>query len=205
MAHDYLFCLLIEKPACDVSAALHQVEIVELCELVLLICKGFDDTLFGIVNEYHDMGEFNGSALTYLDAGRYTLDNGGFCCPYLRFGTLVVLVLFKVDTADDTCPYSAIGLNALNIYHSIFVFFKNALFKILLHGAVYLVYPVIHAGLFKVHLGKYQVIGALIIAYVFFNSVPVLGFRGILVAGNYCPLVHIRILGQKDIRPFECC
>ena len=194
-------CLLIaDKPALDTSAALHKVKIIKLFKAVLSLSDLLYYSTLRIVNEYHYMRKLNRCAVADLYSRRYTLNYRGLGSPYLRCRTLAVIVLFKVDLADKSCPHKPVRLHSLDIYERVLVFSENTVIQIFLHISVDVFNALVNILVLKIHLGQDQPQRRCSVPCYLVSLRPVFRLAGVLVAGDYRPFLHVRIFRQKYVR-----
>ena len=165
----------------------HKVKVIELFHFSLVGFKRLNNAFFCIVNEYHDMRQLNRCATSYLYSRRYSLHNSGFGRSYGRLRAFAVVILFKVDSANDARSDLSVRLCSFNVYHSVLILFKNALADIAVHILMYVGYSFINVIVLQIDLRQDKVKCAFCTLCYLFHVSPILRLRGILVAGNYCP------------------
>jgi len=192
----------VNEPALEMSAVLHEVEVIEFGELVALCFQRLDNGALYIVNEYHDVRKLQRCVAAYLHARWNAGGNGGFRSAHLGLAALVVVVLLQVDGSDKSGAYLPVGLCAAHEYQRGLILVEQSLVEVLLHGAVDLCNAGVRVRLLEVDLGEYEVQrGGSVPCYLGGLS-PVFRLAGVLVACDYRPFCHsFRVkLREEDIR-----
>ena len=189
-----------ELEALDVAAVFHEVEVVDLLHAVGRSSQRLDDSLIGIVDQQHDVGQLDGSVAADTGAGRDAIQHGALGGADQGAGAGGEIVLVEVDHADQAVADLAVALAALDVDERILECLKDVLLEILVHGGVDVGDELVDVGGLQVGLGQDEAQGGRRVADGLLHALPVLGLRGELVACDDRPLAHIDILlGQQNV------
>ena len=191
--------LVGQLEAADVTAVLHQVEVIDLLHTAGSGGQRLDDGLFGVVDEQHDVGQLDGGVAAHLGPGRDAVQHRalGGADQRARAGGKVISV--QVHHADKAVADLAVGLLALDIDQAVGQRFKHAVGQVLAHGGVDVSDQLVHIGGFQIGFRQDQAQRGGGVAHLLLHRLPVLRLRGKLVAGHHGPLGHILALGQQDV------
>ena len=184
-----LYGSVAEESALDMSAVLHQVEVVGFFKAFLFLCEGLDNCALGVVDEQQYVRQLKRSVLAYLHARRYALENGRLGCSDGRGRAVAVVVVLEVDDADDAASDLGAGL-ALDVDHAVLMQIENVAVEVALHirvdGGDALAVVVA-----EVYLGQDDAQRRRLVADDSLYVVPVVGLAGVLVARDYSPGLKI--------------
>ena len=183
----------------DVSAVLHQVEVVELLHGGGCGGQGLDDGLIGVIDQQHDVGQLNGGVAADAGTGRDTIQHGALGGADQRTGAGGEVVGVQIHHADKAVADAAVGLLALDVDQGIGECLEHAVCHVLAHGGVDIVDVLIHVGGLQVGFRQDETQRGGGIAHLLLYRLPVLRLRGELVAGHHGPLGHVLSLGQQDV------
>ena len=184
---------IVYQPAFNMAAVHHEIEIIELLDLVKLLGNGLDNGLLIIIDENEDVGKLERCAVTNLQTGRDTLDDGTFSCTDKGSGALGIVVAFEIESYNKTVPDLAVNGTA-GEYKAFAPVFKGAVCHVVVHCLADCYDALRFTRLFKLDLGEHQPEGRGCITDDLLNTVPIIGLGCVLVAGNACPLGQINLL-----------
>ena len=191
--------LALDEPAGDVAAVLHEIEIIDLLERILLRGDRLDELLVVVVAEHQHVRQLDGRVAADTLAGRDALRHGalGGADGAGRAGGVVIRV--EVDHADKALADGAVLQRALDIDKAVGVDCEHAVFHVFFHRGVDL------GSVFRFFLGaefgfgEDQVDGGHSTLGIFAHTVPVRLIRRKLIAGNDRPFFHMVCFGHQDI------
>ncbi len=173
------------------AAAQHQGEIVGQGQFELR--QGLDDGHLGIVDQYHDMRQFDGRLLPHPDAGGQAVEDRPLGGADERGGTGPIVVGFEIERNHQPRARRARLRPPFDQHEPRRLGFENPLGEIAFHGPV-------DGGdargtvcLVEIDLGEDQVEGRGMPLGQTLDFMPVFGLRGILVAGDHRPAGRIEI------------
>ena len=91
----------VDQPAGQMSAAQHQVEVIQLLQVIFVLCQGLDHFTALIVTEEQNVRQFQGGAPPDRHAGRNPFGHGLLGRPHLCIDFTAVVVLFQIYPADE--------------------------------------------------------------------------------------------------------
>ena len=199
LGQDLLGLLLVQQVAGDLTAALHQSGLIDHAHLGGSLVQGLDDVLVGVVDQDHDVGQLDGSIAADTHTGGNTLQNGALGGTDGSAGTLGVVILFQVQLADEAETGLAAIQLTLDIEQGVVQGAQALVLQVLLHVLVDLSNLLFHVVALQLALGQDQAQGRGSLAHVLVHTLPVLGLRGVLVAGDDGPLGQAAVNGQQDV------
>ena len=192
------------EPARDMTAALHEVEVVELPERLLVRGNRLDQNLFVVVAEHQNMRQLNGRIPADTHARRNPLDNRTLRRPNGGNGTGGIVVCVQIYHADQSFAHRTVFQRALHIDKGVLQGLKDAVFQILLHGFVDQLRMCRLLRRAKLRLRKNQVDGRRHTFCVFAHALPIRRVGGKLVTGDDCPFFHGLYLRKQNISRQKC-
>ena len=196
---EVFYILALNKPAGNMTAVFHEIEVVKLFERVLFRGNRLDQLLVVVVAEHQHMRQFNRSVaadtLTRRDAFGYGALGGADGAG--RAGGIVIGI--EIDHTDKALTDGAVLQRALDIDKAVGVDCEHAVFHVFFHGGVDL------GSVFRFFLGaefgfgEDQVDGGHSTLGIFAHTVPVRLIRRKLIAGNDRPFFHMVCFGHQDI------
>ena len=195
----------IEQIALEVTAVLHQIEVIELRQALPLGLQCADDGIFRVVDQQHDMRRLQHGVAPHRHARRQALKYGPLGGTDGRGRTGSVVIAFEVYCADDAAAHSAVRLRAPYINQCVPVSVQQRVAIVLHRLGNFRKFCRIVAA--QIRLGQYHMQRARRIADKTLDLVPVFRLTGKLVAGDDRPLsARLRIpdkIRQKDVRLAE--
>ena len=186
------------------AAVFHEVEVVDHLHAVGRGGQRLDDSLIGIVDEQHDVGQLDGRVAAHAGARGDAVEHRTLGGADQRAGAGGKVVLVEIDHADQAVADLAVALAALDVDERILERLKDVLLEILVHGGVDVGNELVDIGGLQVGLGQDEAQGGRRIADGLFHALPILGLGRELVAGDDGPLLHIDVLvGQQDVSGIE--
>ena len=182
---------LRDEPAVDVSAALHQIGVIDLVEPVELIEHRLDDRAVGIVDQDHDVRQFHGGVLADLEARRNALLNGLFGRTDQRAGACLVLIGLEVDGGDQTAARCGSAGETLGQDETGRQLTQGAVGQITLHGGIDVCDALCDIILLQIDLRQRDAECGRRVADGAVGLRPVFRLGGVLVAGDDGPLAKI--------------
>ena len=79
------------------TAVLHHIKVVYWSFALLCLEYRLNNRLFGVVNQYENVGKLNGSTASYAQTRRNTLNYSTLGCTNECFCALIIVVVFKVE------------------------------------------------------------------------------------------------------------
>jgi len=192
-----------ELIALDVSAILHQVEVIHHLHAVSGSGKRLDDGLFGVVDEQHHVGQLDGSVAAHPGARRNTILDGSLSGTDQCAGTRGEVISIQVYHAHQAMADLAVGLLPLHIDQGVGQGLEHAVIHVFFHGGVDILDELIHIGGLQIGLGQNEAQGGWGITYLLFHRFPVLRLGRKLVAGHHGPLGHVAILRHQNVGRIE--
>ena len=190
----------LDEPAGDMAAVFHQVEVIELLELVLFRADRLDQLLFVVVAEHEDVRQLDGRVAAHALTRRDALGDGALGGADRRGRAGGIVIGIEVDHADQTLAHGAVFERALDIDQTVLIGREDVILHVPRHGLVD------DAGMLRLFFGaklglrQDQVDRGNRALGIFPHSVPIGLIRRELVAGNDRPLFHAVGLGHEDIR-----
>ena len=161
-----------ELIALDMSAVLHQIEVIDHLHAVSSSGKRLNDGLFGVVDEQHHMGQFNGCVAAHAGPGRNTVLNGGLGGTDQGAGAGGEVVSVQVYHAHQAVADLAVGLLALNIDQGVGQGLEHAVSEILLHRGVDVLDELVYIGSLQICLRQDQAQGGRSVTHLLFHRFP---------------------------------
>ena len=189
-----------QLPALQVAAALLQVKVIEPLHLAAAGRQGFDDGSLRVVDQQHDVGQFDGCVLPDPNTGRDAGEHGALRGADQRAAAGGKVVLLQVHHANQAMAHLAVRLGALDIDERILERPEHAAVQILFHGRVNVRNVFVHVGVVQLRLRQNQPQSRGRVAHGVLHRLPVFRLRGKLVTGHHGPLGHVRAIRQQDIR-----
>ena len=185
--------------ATDVTAVLHQLEVIDL----LHACSGgserLNDSALGVIDQQHHVGQLNGSIAAHLGAGRNTIQHRALSGADQRAGAGSEIIGIQIHHTDEAMTDTAVGLLTLHIEEAVAQRLENALVHILLHGGVDVADNALHIGIFQLCLGENEAQRGGGVAHLLLHRLPIFRLGGKLIASHHGPLMHILSLGHQDV------
>ena len=189
----------LNKPARNVAAALHQVKVIELFQVVFLRTNRLNEYLVMVVAEHQNVRQLDGCVAAHTLARRDALGNGALGCADGRGCTGCVVIRVQVNRADQSLADRAVFQRPLNIDIAVRIRGKHVFVHIFFHGGIDKRRVL---GLFfrtELCLGKNQIDCGNRPLGVLTNTIPIRVIGSKLVAGNNRPLFHMVGLWHQDI------
>ena len=186
-----------QEPAGDMAAVLHQVGIIQLVIRGGLLEQRLDDLTVGIVDQNHDVRQLQARALTNLETGRNTLDNRLFGRADERCGTGRVFIRFQIDRQHDAAARAGAAGPALGQHDAGGQGAQRAVLHILLHGLMDFFRAGSNVRVLQINLRQGQTQGRGCVTDGLVSLGPVVRLRGVLVAGDDCPLGQVHAFTRK--------
>ena len=191
--------LALDEPAGDVSAAFHEVEVVDFFQAVLLRADWLNELLVVVVAEHQHVGQLNGSVAADSLAGRNALGNRALGGTDGRGCAGVIVIRIEVDHADKTFADGTVLERSFDVDVAVGIDREDAFVDVFLHRGVDFCRV---RGFFfgaEFGFGKNQVDRGDSALGVLSHAVPVALIGRELVAGDDCPLFHMVGLRQQNV------
>ena len=191
--------LALDEPAGDVAAVLHEIEIIDLLERILLRGDRLDELLVVVVAEHEHVRQLDGRVAADTLTRRNALRHGalGGADGAGRAGGIVIGI--EIDHTDKALTDGAVLQRALDIDKAVGVDCEHAVFHVLFHGGVDLGGVLRFLLGAKLGFGEDEVDGGHSALGVLAHAVPVRLVGRELVAGDDGPFLHMIGLGHQDI------
>ena len=131
--------------------------------------------------------------------GGDTLQNGALGGTDGGAGALGVVILLQVQLADQAVTDLAVGQLSLDIEQGVVQGAQALFLQVGFHGLVDLCDLLFHVVALQLALGQDQAQGRGSLTDILVHALPVLGLRGVLVAGDDSPLGQAAVNGQQDV------
>ena len=196
--------LALHQPAGDVTAALHEVKVIELGKGLLPGGNGLEEHLIVVVAEHQDMGQLDGRVLAHPHPGRNALHHGLLRGADGGGGAGRIIIGIQIHHTNKTLADGAALQRALHIHKGTGIGLEHALFAVLGHGLVDEGGVGGLLGRAQLGLGQDKVDGGRRVAGGFAHPLPIGRLGGKLVAGDHGPFLHGVHPGHEDIGWQEC-
>ena len=198
-AGDLDLLILGEFPALNVTAPLHQVEVVQDLHGTGLCGQGLNDRFLRVVHQEHHVRQFHRGIFPHGHSGGDAGEDRPLGGPDGGGGMGLIVVLLQVHHADEAPPHLSAVQRALHIKEGAGVLLKAALPKIAAHGVVDLHDIGLDVGPLQAALRQDHAQGGGGPAHILLHPLPVLRLGGVLIAGHHAPLGVFAVLGQQDV------
>ena len=191
--------LLIQPPAGDVAAPLHEIEVIHLFHPALTPGQGLDHGPARVVGQKHDMGQLQGRVLAHRHPGRDAGHDRALGGPHQSGGAGLVIVLFQIHHTHQAPAQPQVVQPPLHVDQGGGQGLEPLLPQVAGHGVVDLHDVGLHVGAVQAALRQDQPQGGGGGAHMLLHPLPVLRLGGVLVAGHHRPFGIFTRLGQQDV------
>ena len=140
----------VERPAAHSSPIFHQCELVDLLHLRSLCRKRLDHQAIRIVNQHHNMRQFQRRVLPHPDARRQAAFDRPFGRPHPRLAARLIVIRFEVDLSDQPMAHLSRGQLPFQIEVAVRKGAEQPFRKVFLHLRIHPADPPIQPGLAQV-------------------------------------------------------
>ena len=196
--------LPLHQPAGNMAAALHEIEVIELGQAVLLGGDGLQQNLVVVVAEHQNVGQLHGSIPANPHSRRNALHHGLLRGADGGHGTHGKIIGVQIHHAHQALADGAALQRALHIDEGPGIGLEHAGFLISGHGFVDQGRVGSFLGGAQLRLGQDQVDGGRRVPRRLPHPVPIGRLGRKLVAGDDRPFFHGIHLGHQNISGQEC-
>ena len=187
------------------ASPLHQIKVIEELFLFPIHFARFYDRPVLIINEKHDVRQFQRRILADTDSGRDPLFHRGFRGSHKRIAPFVIVILRKVNAPHNAGAHFSAAVRSLHINHRIFIPVKQIVREIPVHGTVNLLQFFFLLRAVQIYFRQNHPQGGRRFADNPFRLFPVFRLAGKLVAGDHRPPGHIgSVFWQQNICRIKC-
>ena len=182
------------------AAVLHQIRVIDLLQGIGLFEHRLDDGAVRVVDEQHDVRNFDRSVFADSKARRNALDNGFLGRANERTGAGCVFIAFQINGSNQTAARRCAAGITLGQDETGRQLGQRAVGQILLHGFVDVCNTVCYISVLQIDLRKRQAQGGRCITDDVVGLSPILFLRSILVTSDNSPFLQVdAVLWHQDL------
>ena len=194
--------LPVNQPAGQVSAAQHQVEVVQLFQLLFPPGQRLDHLLALIVTQEQDMRKLQRCASPDGHAGRDPFRYRLLGRTHRGVDLSAVVVLLQIHHADEAAAELSVMKRALDIEEAVRVCPQEVFSDILFHGLMD-ARDRLFRGAGETALRQNQMLGRRDPFGQGINLLPVRGLGGKLITCDDCPALQLTVLREENVGSTE--
>ncbi len=173
------------------SAVCHEVNVIQLLQLVRLCEKRLNYRAIRIVNHQHDVRQLNRSTFPHCKTGRNALLYSLFCRTDGRDRTQMIIIILQIKCHYQPLTVTGSASVAGGQDNTGRQLFQNTASQILIHCIMDCMNPCINIRLLEIRLRQGDPQGRGRAAYLLVELFPVFRLGCVLVTGNDCPFGKI--------------